>query len=160
MENNVAIVPIQSSASSVKEMIAAKRFYNLQQLAQMPADAMRRLLREWYNEAFRQNIILMLRLIVKTGQLNSAQDRLVWRQRIEPFLIEGEYHCQHEAIEMRVDGKVVCSDLIVGQEMFIPDEWLTAIMGYFDTIEIEKLRRAERADLKDREQLIDLLTNG
>ncbi len=155
MNETALIVPIPPESTAVTGLILSRKEYSLATLARMSTEELHQLRRRWYDEAHDAGIILMLRLIVQgLGQCVRA-GRCEWKQEIEDLKIEASIEA--DVLEMSVNSNLVCSESIAGEEIFVPGTWLKTLLYQFERIEVLKQRAAQKAETKQKEDLIHVL---
>jgi len=154
MKNDTAIIPINPELEAVRALINAKSSYGLVRLAQLPIEGLRALQREWYEQALASNVITLLQvLICQAGKWDNAATQQVWNQDG----IEARFDHPSSSLRVTVNSSLVCDTHAVGNEVFVPGEWLKTAFAALDRIELDARRSAEATDLQQRRDLIGLL---
>ncbi len=158
MNESSAIIPLPPEDEAVSELIQSKRNYSQLQLVLMPLAELKRLQREWFDWAQRLNLVIIVKLVCKqAGTLNEERGRATWQMNNGAGLIAASLDTQSNAVEVRVDGALVCSDVAIGEEIFVPGQWVITVADRFRQMEIEKARRQESDEARKRQTLIERL---
>lgn len=154
MNNGTALIPIDPDFAEIQEMINDRQRFGLSKLAALTADELRKLQREWYDLAVKNNVITLLQiLLMQAGKPDGTGNTMTWEQ--EGIL--ATYDLASSSLMIRVNGFLVCATYSKGNEVFVPGQWLKTAMAALDRVEIENKREVENFELGQRRDLVTLL---
>lgn len=154
MTESSVIIPINPEVKDIRALINAKSNYGLTRLAQLPVEQLRTLLREWYEQALATNVITLLQILIcQAGKLDLTGHQQTWTQDG----IEATFDHPAGSLTITVNGSMVCDTRAVGNEVFVPGDWLKTAFAALDRIELQSRRAAEQSELQQRRDLIGLL---
>lgn len=159
MNDSTSMIPVPPKPDAVRALVMHKGTYSTPRLTQLSQPELERLQRQWYEQARGLNLFIILKLIIgQVGTLDSSQARNVWRYETDTQQqIEAALDAQRNTVMVRVNGHLVAFDGEPGSELFIPGQWVYAVLGFFERIELEKARRVEAREDRERQELITVL---
>jgi hypothetical protein len=153
-----AIIPVVPDNEAIGELVDQKNLFTQIELVQLRLEDLQALQRTWFDWAQKLNLILIIKLLAKQdGQLNQERGRTIWQANNGDGLINISLENASNVVEVRVEGNLVCSDAKLGEEVFVPGQWVLAVVDAFRRKEIEKSRQAAANDTRARQEMIERL---
>ena len=148
------VIPINPEIAEIQAMVEDRNQFGLTRLAGLTLNELRKLQREWYEQAVKNNVITLLQiLLMQAGKPDSGGYTQVWEQDG----IHATYDLASSSLMIRVNGALVCATYSKGNEIFVPGDWLKTAIAALDRIEIERRRDGENIELVQRRDLITVL---
>lgn len=154
MNNESTVIPINPEVEEIQAMVAERNSFGLTRLAGLTLEELRKLQRDWYEQAVKNNVITLLQiLLMQAGKPDSTGNTMTWEQDG----IIANYDLASSSLMIRVNGVQVCATYSKGNEVFVPGEWLKTAIAALDRIEIERQRDSQNIELTQRRDLIGIL---